>query len=454
MSQTPVLRRQRRDLHFDALVQRARTRFQNLPEQRRCPQFSLADTLMAGLALYSLKDPSLLAFQRRALDHNLRSVFGLQAIPCDTQMRTILDDVQPKQVRPVFQDLFRPLQRGKVLEDYVFLPEGYLVALDGVEYFRSTKIHCQHCLTCQHDNGETSYYHQLLGAVILHPDLPEVIPLAPEPIQRTDGQTKNDCERNAAGRWLKRFRQDHPHLNVIVVEDALFSNAPHIRALYQARVHFILGAKPGDHQHLFEQVAQRERDGQVEVLELPETDNGIIGRYTFVHDLTINDSNQEVRVNFLKYQQILPDGEMHEWTWVTDLELTAANVERVARAGRARWHIENETFNTLKNQGYHFEHNYGHGQENLAVVLALLMMLAFLIDQVQQKCNPLFVAAWQKKGPKCALWEAVRSLFTSFTVSSMREIYEAIAYGYERPRLAPLVEQALAAQGMAAADTS
>src|SRR4051812_40086033 len=121
MSQTALPRRQRRHLHFDALVQLARRRFEKLPEQRRCPLFSLADTLLAGLALFSLKDPSLLAFQRRALDHNLRSVFGLQAIPCDTQMRSILDGVDPDQVRPAFTDLFRQLQRGKVLEDYVFL---------------------------------------------------------------------------------------------------------------------------------------------------------------------------------------------------------------------------------------------------------------------------------------------------------------------------------------------
>jgi hypothetical protein len=115
--------------------------------------------------------------------------------------------------------------------------------------------------------------------------------------------------------------------------------------------------------------------------------------------------------------------------------------------GRARWRIENETFNTLKNQGYHFEHNYGHGENNLGTVFALLMLLAFLIDQVQQKCNPLFRVAWEKKGPKCALWEAMRNLFAEFEVLSMRQIYEAIAYGHERPRLKPLVEQAAAAEG-------
>jgi hypothetical protein len=156
----------------------------------------------------------------------------------------------------------------------------------------------------------------------------------------------------------------------------------------------------------------------------------------------------------LRYQERNAQGEMREWTWVTDLELSADNVVLVARGGRTRWHIENETFNTLKNQGYHFEHNYGHGQKNLAVVMAQLMMLAFLIDQVQQRCNPLFRLAWEKKGPKCALWETVRHLFATFEVASMREIYEAIAYGYERPRLKPLVERALATAAREATNTS
>src|SRR5947208_14864456 len=183
--------RLRRHLHFDALVQLSRRRFEQLPEQRRCPTFSLADTLMAGLALFSLKDPSLLAFQRRALDHNLRSVFGLRAIPSDSQMRAILDEVDPRLLGPLFTDVFRQLQRGKVLEGYVFLQGCYLLALDGVEYFCSQKAHCRHCLTRQHANGTISYYHQMLGAAIVHPDFAEVIPLAPEPIQRRDGQAKN-----------------------------------------------------------------------------------------------------------------------------------------------------------------------------------------------------------------------------------------------------------------------
>jgi hypothetical protein len=454
MSQTACQRRERRHLHFDALVQLARDRFDKLPDQRRCPAFRLTDTLMAGLALFSLKDPSLLAFQRRTLDHNLRSVFGLHAIPSDTQMRTILDDVSPDHVRLLFKDIFRQLQRGKVVEDYLFLDLYYLVALDGVEYFTSQKVHCEHCMTRHHSNGEVSYYHQMLGAAIVHPDFPEVIPLAPEPIQRQDGQQKNDCERNAARRWLKRFRKDHPHLNIIVIEDALSSNAPHIRDLQEERCHFILGVKPGDHSYLFEELLKRGESDQVGTLDVIDPETDIHHSYLFAPGMSLNEANQEVQVNVLHYVQTDPDDTPHEWTWVTDLELTVANVPQVARGGRARWRIENETFNTLKNQGYHFEHNYGHGEKNLAVVLALLMMLAFLIDQVQQKCNPLFRAAWEKKGPKCALWEAIRNIFASFEVSSMRETYEGIAYGYKRPSLKMLIEQARGTEGKEADDSS
>jgi hypothetical protein len=454
MSQPTSERHQRRHLHLDALLQRARQCFDQIPDPRRCPDFSLTDTLMAGLALFALKDPSLLAFCRRPVDHNLRSVFGLQAIPSDTQLRTILDDVNPDQLRPLFLDVFRQLQRGKVLEDYVFLEGSYLVALDGVEYFRSQKVHCEHCLTRQHDDGTVSYYHQMLGAAIVHPDFSAVIPLAPEPIQRQDGQTKNDCERNAARRWLQRFRQDHPHLSIIVIEDALSSNAPHIRDLRAAGCHFILGVKEADHEHLFAQFRQRLLTDQVEDYDQVEADTGIEHSYLFANGLTLNESNQDVEVNFLKYLERRPDGQERTWTWVSDLELTQARIPRVRRGGRARWQIENETFNTLKNQGYHFEHNYGHGYQNLCVVLALLMMSAFLFDQVQQKCNALFQQARARQGPKCALWEAMRNLFASFEVTSMRQIYEAIAFGYERTPIKPFTEPAPAVASYEAANTS
>ena len=107
-------------------------------------------------------------------------------------------------------------------------------------------------------------------------------------------------------------------------------------------------------------------------------------------------------------------------------------VYRIMQGARARWRIENETFNTLKNQGYHFEHNFGHGYEHLSVVFAELMMLAFLVDQVQQLCCPLFQEARAKWGSKRLLWEKMRALFFDYALASMRELFEALVYGLKK----------------------
>src|SRR6266567_1033013 len=434
----------RKYLCADALFRLLREHFATIADDRVDEvEIPLSDALMSAFAMFSLKAPSLLAFDKQRAEGNLKTIYGIERAPCDTRMRERLDPVSPESLRPSFKLVFRQLQRGKALEPMVFLDGHYLVALDGTGYFSSNTIHCTSCLHKVHRNGSITYYHQMLGAAIIHPDFREVIPLMPEPIVQQDGTDKNDCERNAAKRFIVKLRQDHPHLKFIVTEDSLSSNAPHIETLHDHGCHYILGGKEGDHAYLFKQVQAAEEAGRVTSYERHDRAAGVVHRFRFVNDVPLNASRSDVRVNFMEYWEIGKDKVQH-FSWVTNLRVSKRNVYTLMRGGRARWKIENETFNTLKNQGYHFEHNYGHGQKNLSVVLALLMMLAFLIDQVQQKCNPLFRAAWRKKGPKCALWEAVRNLFASFEVSSMREVYEAIAYGYTRPALAPLVEQARA----------
>ena len=395
---------------------------------------SLRDALMSAFAMFSLKDPSLLAFDQRRNDANLRSVYQIQSIPCDTYLRTILDPVDPESLRPLFKDVFRQLQRGKALEPFVFYQGSYLLSLDGTGYFSSHKTHCPSCMEKVSKNGEVTYYHQMLGAAIVHPDLKEVIPLMPEPIIKQDGETKNDCERNAAKRFFHKLRRDHPHLDLIVIEDALSSNAPHIRELQDHKLHYILGVKEGDHGFLFEQVRQAELAGRVSVWEYVEEATGVRHRFRFLNEVPLNESNQDLLVNFLEYWEVHPNGRQQHFSWVTDFRLEEQNVYPIMRGGRARWKIENETFNTLKNQGYQFEHNFGHGKQNLSVVFAVLMMLAFLVDQTQQLCCPLFRMVWKKLGSKKMLWERIRSFFREYIVYSMREILEALYYGYQRPR--------------------
>ena len=427
----------RKHLSADSLVTLLRNRFEKLTDSRSgVPAISMADAVMSAFAMFSLKDPSLLAFDKRRDDKNLEALYQIKRVPSDTQMRVILDPLAAEELRPAFGDVFRAVQRGKVLESYCYLDEGYLLALDGTGYFSSEKVHCPNCMEKHHADGRVSYYHQTLGAAIIHPDHSAVLPLMPEPILKQDGEAKNDCERNAARRYLEKFRVDHPTLQVVVVEDALSSNAPHVRDLQEHDMHFILGVKEGDHAYLFEEVRRREEEGLcVESVIVHTSEPHLEHRFTIVYDVPLNESNTDVRVTFLRYiEHNNVDDTLRIFTWITDIKVTKANVWRVMRAGRARWKIENETFNTLKNQGYGYEHNYGHGEENLSVVFALLMMLAFLVDQVLQLGDPLFQGALEKLGSKRLLWERMRSLFYEYRLRSLRELYEALYYGCDRPR--------------------
>jgi hypothetical protein len=430
----------RKHLNADAMRETLRERFKAIEDKRVKPNISLADALMSGFAVFALKDPSLLAFDERRQDpaSNLGSVFGIERVPTDSQLRYILDEVDPSSLRPCFADLFRCVQRGKGLEAFRFLGDQHLLSFDGSGYFSSTKIQCPNCQCKHHRNGTVSYSHQMLSAVLVHPDLAEVLPVMPEPINQQDGQEKNDCELNAARRFFPAFRQDHPNLKVIAVGDGLNANAPLIRLLVLWDFGFILVAKPGDHAFLFKRMEEAYMAGTAGVLTVWDEPTGKLHHFRWLNQVALNESNPDMLVNFLEYWEISQGGKIQTFSWVTHLQLNEEIVYEVMRGGRARWKVENETHNTLKNQGYHYEHNYGHGQKHLAVIFVMLMFLAFLVDQVQQLSCALFRAVWEKMGSKRRLWDEMRHLFHSFAFSSMCQLLEAMLKGFvkQKPTLA------------------
>ncbi len=427
-----VVPKVRKHLCADALFDLVRATFADVEDRRKGdPDISLTDALMSAFAMFSLKSPSLLAFDKERAEDNLQRIYGIKRVPCDSSMRETLDPVNPEFLRPAFKRIFRELQRGKALEEMVFVEGHYLLAIDGTGYFSSKQIHCDSCLEKHHRNGTITYSHQMLGAALIHPDKREVIALMPEPIVKQDGTTKNDCERNAAKRFIAKLRQDHPHLKLIVTEDSLSSNAPHIETLQAHDMHYILGVKEGDHAFLFKQVAKAEQAGRVTYYDREDSEKGIHHRFRFVSEMPLNESNADLRVNFIECWETVK-GKVQHFSWVTDLRVNKGTVYRLMKGARARWRIENETFNTLKNQGYHFEHNFGHGYQHLSVVFAQLMMLAFLVDQVQQLCCPLFQAAWAKWGSKRLLWEKMRALFFDYALASMQHLFEALFYGLKK----------------------
>lgn len=189
----------------DYLITFIRNSFKSIPEHRSDNySISLVDALVSAFAMFALKSDSLLEFQSFIgdLDKNLKNVYHIDTVPSDTHMRRILDSVDPSDIRKIFPLFFRLIQRTKRHEVFSFMNDYYLISIDGTGYFSSKTIHCKNCMQKTSKGGVVEYYHQFLGASIVHPDLKTVIPLCPEPIEIQDGSTKNDCERNASKRFL------------------------------------------------------------------------------------------------------------------------------------------------------------------------------------------------------------------------------------------------------------
>lgn len=423
------------------LLQALRKTFAKIPDHRSArPGFSLVDTIMSAAAVFGLKFPSLLKFDENRheahIRHNLGTLYGVEGqAPCDTQMRTILDPVEPEEIGKGFNTLHRILQRTGALKEYKTMG-ALVILLDATGEYSSHNVSCPDCCTRTRSDGTVEHYHQLLAAVIAHPDKKTVLPLAPEPIIKQQNASKNDCELNAAKRLLPKIRALYPKRKIIIAADGLYSNGPFIKSLKELKLDYILVAKEGDHPHLFNEYANSHAVGKTE--QYTETESNVKRDFCWTNGLSLNATHSDIKVNLLKFSEIKPNKEKPStWTWVTNLNLTRHTAYPIMRVGRCRWKVENETFNTLKNQGYNLEHNYGHGKQHLASVLGMLMMLMFLIDQIQETACSLFQAARHRFHSRTSLWEKLRSFFANFFILAWDDIWLSIIYGHQRGTLIP-----------------
>ncbi len=386
---------------------------------------SYTDSLLSGLAVFQLKMPSLLQYDQQRNESRLRNLFGIKQAPSDTRLREMLDEVNPEELRAPFKAFFEFLRCNRYLEAFKSFGQFYSLSVDSTQHFCSKEVHCDHCLEKHSRSGSVTYSHQMLAGSIVKPGLKEVIPVCPEPIIRQDGATKNDCELNAFYRFYSKFKNDHPKLPCIFLMDGLFSKAPVIQALRKHSLsRYIISAKPGDHKYLFDWVL---RQGLSELTS--EQDNGDIHYYQYYNNAPLNEANSELLVNFLRVRVERNGKNKTEtvFSFVTDLTIDSDNIDEITALGRARWKVENETFNTLKNQGYNFEHNFGHGYQHLSTVLAMLMFLAFAVDQFQLLACQTFQKVLQACfNTRYVVWENVRSLFRLLNVRSWEQIYQTI----------------------------
>jgi len=372
---------------FDTLVGSFRQRLSSLPDNRtgKNTRYGMEDAALSAFSVFFTQTPSFLAYQRKMADSkgksNAQSLFGVHQIPSDNQIRNLLDGVEAEQVFPVFEEILQGLDEQGQLDGFRSVSDTLLVAMDGTEYFSSTQICCPQCSTRTLRSGDTQYFHSVVTPVIVCPGQTQVIPVVPEFVRPQDGYDKQDCENAAAKRWLAQHGERFSRLKVTVLGDDLYSHQPLCQQLVDHQLNFILVCRPDSHPTLYE---------HLEGIDLPTL---IVNRWTgkvdetwtyrYLNDVPLRDGEDALRVNWCEVTVSRPDGRVtYHNAFVTRYLITDDTVAEMVQAGRTRWKVENENNNTLKTKDYNLEHNFGHGQQHLASLLATLNILSFLFHTV------------------------------------------------------------------------
>jgi hypothetical protein len=416
------------------------TTCQELPDYRtgQNSQYRISDAALGAFGVFFTQTPSFLAYQRtmqrRLSRNNARSLFGVERIPSDPQIRNLLDPIAPAYLRPPFWAVLERLEAGGVLADYHSFHNGLLCSLDGTQYFSSKTVHCPQCTVIEQASG-TRYAHTVLIPALVRPGKAEVLVLEPEFIMPQDGAEKQDCERNAARRWVERNGKWLAAHAVTLLADDLHCHQPFCEQLLAQGAHFIFTCKPDSHTTLYEEVALLAKiDAVAQVSDRRWTGQGYeIWTYRYVNQVPLRAGPKALLVNWCELTIVNETtGQItYHNAWATNHRLTAATIRPVVAAGRSRWKIENEGNNVLKNHGYHLEHNYGHGQQYLALVIVMLILLAFLFHTVLHLCDEKYRRVRAALGARKAFFDDIRALTRYHWFQDWEQLLDFMLAGLE-----------------------
>jgi hypothetical protein len=400
------------------------------PRAGRGGNISMADFGLSAFAMFFMQSASFLSFQR-VLEKghgrsNCQTLFGIEKIPSDNYIRDMLDAADPALLAPCFARMEQLLAEPSMRQAFGRLSGRTLIALDGTEYFCSQKLGCPHCLTRKRASGKVESYHTLLAATVVAPGHARVIPLFPEFISPQDGAEKQDCERNAVKRWHAKHGERLRALRPIYLGDDLFACEPVARMLQDHGDDFIFTAKATSHKALYDFIDGVEFERHVEKLRHGKTTDTL--RYRWVDGVPLHGGKDAMLVNWIGFEIVDAKGRVKYATaFVTSLAVSKANVVQIVACGRARWKIENESFNVMKNHGYELEHNFGHGEKFLAKTLAALNLLAFAWHSALDLLEPPWQAAREAAAKRTSFFAHMLTLTAYVAFPSWQVFLESLA---------------------------
>lgn len=409
--------------------------WEKLPDVRAANnnrQYEVADAVMGSFAMFYLQEPSFDEWQRRMKSKrgrcNAETLFGMKEIPSTGQIRNLLDDQPMDGFTESYDWLLEQLKASGEYAEYRDVKDTWLIALDGVTYFSSAKVKCEHCLRRKDSQGGIQYTHSAIVPVIVKPGRKEVLGLPPEFVTNQDGQVKQDCELNASKRWLTKHSQRFAAKTATFLGDDLYAHQPFCAWIAETlQQYFMCVAKPDSHVWLYESL---ECLAKVQGIETHEEEIWTgkrfeIWTYRWVSQVALTGTPDAYKVNWLELivTSKKSGDRLFFNTWVTNHTLEKASLRALAQAGRARWKVENESHNILKEHGYHLEHNFGHGDHNLSAVLFSLNVLSFVAHTVQQLIDHAYKLLRKALVTRRTLFETLRTAVNWIVFPSWRDLW-------------------------------
>ena len=428
---------------FDKLIERVRTVAGLLPDRRTGDNkvYSMADITLAAFSVFFAQCPSFLSYQQAMQQsrgcNNARSLFQIQRIPSDNHIGQTLDPVEPSHLFGLFDDLFEAFDKTGVLEQMRAVGRTRLIAIDATWYFSSSSknIHCPNCSSQRHAQDQVTHFHSAITPVIVSPGHAQVVALRPEFITPQDGHVKQDCEIAAAKRWLQAHAQRYGTGNDTLLGDDLYAHQPFCRQVLLHNFHFFFTCKPASHPYLFQWVGALEPGRQLHSLKARVKGRGNRWEhhlYEWANGVPLTEEADALKVNWC--QLTVTDGQgavLYRNSFITDWVLSPDNVAGWVAAGRARWKIENENNNVLKNRGYHLEHNFGHGKKHLSSLLATMNLLAFGLHTLLELTDESYQLIRATLGRRRRFFQHLEALTSYLHFESWERLMDFMMRGLE-----------------------
>ncbi len=421
------------------LLKRGISNFTDLRTGSNC-QFSLEDLTLSAFSIFFTQSPSFLAYQTKMQKtkgkSNCRTIFRIDKIPSDNQIRNVLDTIPPEDLAPIFDNILSLINDEGLLDEFRCVKNSLLLAIDGTQYFSSKDISCSKCnQKVDKETEEITYSHSAITPAFVSPKYKKALALSPEFIHKQDGTKKQDCERNAAKRWLKRMGNILNPLDITICGDDLYSNQPFCEVLLEEEMNFLFICKPQSHKWLYEWVDINEKEGDLYSFQIEEGTGKKkrISTYRYTENVPMRDSKDALKVNWIEVIEKDTNGKItYSNSFVTNHILDSKeSVIEIAAGGRARWKIENENNNTLKTKGYHLEHNFGHGKNNLSETLATLNILAFLFHTLMEFYDKRYHLIRKTLPRRSMFFDDIRALTRYFLFDNWEHLMIMMINGLE-----------------------